>query len=30
MAVKMDHNGYVGRIEWINFPTRRPDGVFLP
>jgi hypothetical protein len=19
-----------GRIEWINFPTRRPDGVFLP
>jgi hypothetical protein len=19
-----------GRIEWTNFPTRRPDGVFLP
>ena len=22
--------GKSGRIEWSNFPTRRPDGVFLP
>jgi len=22
--------GREGRIEWTNFPTRRPDGVFLP
>ncbi|MEE8406263.1 MAG: hypothetical protein V3S32_03850 [Acidimicrobiia bacterium] len=22
--------GRSGRIEWTNFPTRQPDGVFLP
>lgn len=23
-------SGKAGRIEWNNFPSRRPDGVFLP
>lgn len=23
-------NGVEGRIEWTNFPSRRPDGVYLP
>ncbi|MEA2000789.1 MAG: hypothetical protein U9N84_02730, partial [Actinomycetota bacterium] len=26
----VDWNGMRGRIEWTNFPPRRPDGVYLP
>ena len=26
----VDWNGTTGTVEWTNFPSRRPDGVFLP
>ena len=26
----VDWDGKSGRIEWTNFPSRRPDGVYLP
>ena len=26
----LDWDGTEGRIEWTNFPQRRPDGVYLP
>jgi hypothetical protein len=26
----VDWDGTQGRIEWTNFPPRRPDGVYLP
>ena len=26
----IDWAGKTGRIEWTNFPSRRPDGVYLP
>lgn len=26
----IDWSGESGRIEWTNFPPRRPDGVYLP
>ena len=26
----VDWSGEQGRIEWTNFPPRRPDGVYLP
>lgn len=26
----IDWAGRTGRIEWTNFPSRRPDGVYLP